>query len=68
MAGNHKLNADMFNALIDPNKASELSASVLPSLRHILYTGIHGLYWCTVITVILALIANYFDHDGQLTA
>lgn len=68
VAGNPKLNADMFNALIDPNKTGELAASVLPSLRHILYTGIHGLYWCTVVTVILALIANYFDQDDQLTA
>jgi MFS family permease len=62
------LKLDMLNQLIDPQKARQLSATALPQLRHILYTGLHDVYWCTVVIVVLALLANWFDRDQQLTA
>lgn len=64
--GNAHLHMDMLNSLIDAQKVHELDPAVLPALRHILYTGIHGIFWCTVVVVALALFANWFDHAEVL--
>ncbi|MFD1485833.1 MDR family MFS transporter [Lacticaseibacillus baoqingensis] len=67
VAAHPGLKLDMLNQLIDPQKAKQLAPAVVTPLRHILYTGLHGIYWCTVVIVGLAIVANWFDRDQKLS-
>ncbi|KRM72303.1 MDR family MFS transporter [Lacticaseibacillus brantae] len=56
-------NLNMMNKLINPQTATELPAHLLPTLREILYTGLHHIYFFSVVIIILAMVVNMFDHQ-----
>ncbi|WP_461215207.1 MDR family MFS transporter [Lacticaseibacillus sp. GG6-2] len=63
VASNHHLSMAMLNQLIDPQKAKTLPVALVPALQKILYAGLHGIFWGTVVVVALALVVNAFDRD-----
>ncbi|MCD2257150.1 MDR family MFS transporter [Agrilactobacillus fermenti] len=50
------------NRLIDPLKARTLPKQQLPTLRSILYQGLHWIYVVAAIVIILALLINLWDQ------
>ncbi|MFD1421477.1 MDR family MFS transporter [Lactiplantibacillus songbeiensis] len=57
----------MMNKLINPKTANQLPAKLLPTLRQVLYNGLHWVYVIGIIFVLLAFLINYLDHhDWQL--
>lgn len=66
VAAHKDVTMDMMNKLISPQTASSLPKDLLPTLQDILYSGLHNIYFFTVAIMVLALIANYFDHDGKV--
>ncbi len=67
VATDSRLSTEMLNRLIDPQKAKSLPETVLPALQRIVYSGLHYIYWATVIVVALALVVNIFDRDQTPT-
>lgn len=65
VADNHLLKTDMLNKLINPQTAQLLPAALRPALRHILYEGLHHIYFFSVGIVVLALVINAFDRKKQ---
>lgn len=61
-------NMAMMNKLINPQTATELPAKLLPTLRGILYTGLHWVYLIGLALIIFAFIVNSFDRGKQMTA
>ncbi|HAJ54206.1 MAG TPA: MFS transporter, partial [Lactobacillus sp.] len=58
---------NMLNELINPHTARNLPAAVLPTLRQILYEGLHNIYFFSIVIVALALIANHFEAKKVLS-
>jgi len=58
----------MMNKLINPQTATELPAKLLPTLRGILYTGLHWVYLIGLVLIVLAFIVNSLDRGKQMTA
>ncbi|WP_137626971.1 MDR family MFS transporter [Lactiplantibacillus pingfangensis] len=58
----------MMNKLINPQTATELPTKLLPTLRGILYTGLHWVYLIGLALIILAFIVNSLDRGKQMTA
>ncbi|MBP2058279.1 EmrB/QacA subfamily drug resistance transporter [Lactobacillus colini] len=52
------LNQDMMNKIVNAEKAKHLSASLIPDLRNVLFGALKGVYWASLILVVLALIVN----------
>lgn len=61
-------NMAMMNKLINPQTATELPTKLLPTLRGILYNGLHGVYLIGLGLLVLAVIVNSLDRGPQLTA
>ena len=66
VAADGRLNSNMLNELINPHTAKQLPASVLPTLRQILYEGLHNIYFFSIVIVALALVANHFEAKKVL--
>ena len=58
--------SNILNELINPHTAKQLPASVLPTLRQILYEGLHNIYFFSIVIVALALVANHFEAKKVL--
>lgn len=58
--------SSMMNELINPLTAIHLDADLLPTLRTILYDGIHHVFIYGFITVVLALIFNQFTKKENV--
>jgi hypothetical protein len=67
VAADGRLNSNMLNELINPHTARNLPAAVLPTLRQILYEGLHNIYFFSIVIVALALIANHFEAKKVLS-
>lgn len=67
IAADSRLNSNMLNELINPHTAKNLPAAVLPTLRQILYEGLHNIYFFSIIIVALAILANHFEAKRVLT-
>lgn len=50
--------SDMMNQLVNPQTAVDLPAKLLPTLRQILYSGLHVIYYVSVALMIVALLIN----------
>ncbi|MFC6171192.1 MDR family MFS transporter [Loigolactobacillus jiayinensis] len=50
--------SDMMNRLVNPQTAVDLPAKLLPTLRQILYSGLHVIYYVSVGLMIVALLVN----------
>ncbi|KRK72665.1 major facilitator superfamily permease [Lacticaseibacillus nasuensis JCM 17158] len=61
-AAHPRVTTAMLNRLIDPQQAKGLPANLLPTLRGILYGGLHHIYFFSVVIVALALVINQFDR------
>jgi EmrB/QacA subfamily drug resistance transporter len=66
VAGHAGLTTDMLNKLIDPQTAAQLPAHLLPTLRNILYSGLHGVYIVGIGIIAIALLCNLFDVPDKL--
>lgn len=53
---------EQLNQLIDPLKAQGLPAKSLPTLRQILYQGLHHIYIVAAIIIAVAIVCNVFDQ------
>ncbi|MFD1671202.1 MDR family MFS transporter [Agrilactobacillus yilanensis] len=53
---------DQLNQLIDPMTAKNLPENMLPTLRNILYQGLHHIYIVAAIVIAAAVIFNVIDH------
>ncbi|WP_461227449.1 MDR family MFS transporter [Lacticaseibacillus suihuaensis] len=66
IAAHPKATMGMLNKLINPQTAAGLPKALLPTLRQILYAGLHNIYFFSVVIVGLALVINAFDKSkGQ---
>ncbi|KRM91365.1 MDR family MFS transporter [Fructilactobacillus florum] len=52
----------LMDQLINPRTATTLPASVLPTLRQILYGALHNVFLVALLLVIAAVIVNFFDR------
>lgn len=64
IAGNSRLHSNMLNELINPETARQLPQQLLPMLRHILYNGLHHIYFASIILIALALGINWLDRHA----
>lgn len=62
IAGNSRLHSNMLNELINPETARQLPQQLLPMLRHILYNGLHHIYFASIILIAIALGINWLDR------
>lgn len=53
---------DQLNQLIDPLKAQGLPADLLPTLRQILYQGLHQIYIVAAIIIAVAIVCNVINQ------
>ncbi|WP_191980621.1 MDR family MFS transporter [Loigolactobacillus backii] len=60
------ITSDMMNRLVNPQTATSLPAKLLPTLREILYSGLHVIYMTSVILMILAIIVNLFGKRKKV--
>lgn len=58
--------SNMMNELINPLTAVHLDPNLLPTLRGILYDGIHNVFFYGLMTVLLALIFNQFAKKEDI--
>ncbi|WP_125704685.1 MDR family MFS transporter [Lacticaseibacillus daqingensis] len=65
VAAHPAVKADMLNKLINPQTAQSLPAALMPTLRGILYEGLHNIYFFSVVIVGLGLLINAFDRDPK---
>lgn len=65
IANDPRLGSNMLNKLINPETAVELPKALLPVLRHILYNGLHHIYFASIILIIIALGINWLDHKKK---
>jgi len=56
----------MMNRLINPQTASGLPEKLLPTLRQILYNGLHWVYVIGFVIVVLTFVINRLDHSNQV--
>ncbi|KRN29775.1 hypothetical protein IV38_GL000665 [Lactobacillus selangorensis] len=61
-----KVTNAMMNKFINPSTATSLPHNLLPQMHQILYTGIHHIYWLSVVVIILAFVANAFDRKQKI--
>lgn len=67
--GNSHLKLSMLNQLINPETAKQIASDLLPQLRAILLTAMHGVYHTGVILAVLALALNFWtDRRHQAAA
>lgn len=50
--------SDMMSRIVNPQTAAGIPATLLPTLRHILYSGLHLVYYVSVALMIAALLIN----------
>lgn len=65
VSGHPAVTMGMVNKLIDPATAKSLPAHLLPTLRQILYNGLHHIYFFSVVIMIIALVVNLFDRTKE---
>lgn len=53
---------EQLNQLIDPLKAQSLPEKMLPTLRNILYQGLHHIYIVAAVVIALAIVLNVIDQ------
>lgn len=58
-------NLSLVNTLINPKTAVKLPARVLPSLRQVLYGGLHWIYLLGLVVILLAIIINKFGYKNS---
>lgn len=51
----------MLNQLINPETAKQIPAELLPKLREVLLSAMHGVYWVGVLLTIIALLINFWS-------
>ncbi|MGY3779323.1 MDR family MFS transporter [Isobaculum melis] len=51
----------MMDKLVNPLTVGELNPDLVPTLRDILYSGLHGVYFAAAITLFIALVINLFN-------
>ena len=56
-----RLKMAMLNKLINPETAKQIASELIPKLRDILLTAMHGVYWVGVVLVIIALAINFWS-------
>lgn len=61
-AGDGRLDQNMLNELINPETALNLPKQLLPTLRHILYNGLHFIYFASIVLIAIAIIINLMDR------
>ncbi|KRO00269.1 major facilitator superfamily permease [Levilactobacillus paucivorans] len=62
VASHHGTSMAMMNKLINPQTAVSLPANVLPTLRGILYQGLHAIFIAGVILIVISFAVNFFDR------
>ncbi|WP_261810973.1 MDR family MFS transporter [Levilactobacillus humaensis] len=62
VANHHGTSMAMMNKLINPQTAVSLPANVLPTLRGILYQGLHAIFIAGVILIVISFAVNFFDR------
>ncbi|MDT3393183.1 MAG: MFS transporter, partial [Bacillota bacterium] len=62
IAGDGRLDQNMLNELINPETALNLPKQLLPTLRHILYNGLHFIYFASIVLIAIAIIINLMDR------
>ncbi|WP_125572662.1 MDR family MFS transporter [Levilactobacillus huananensis] len=62
VASHHGTSMAMMNKLINPQTALGLPANVLPTLRGILYQGLHAIFIAGVILIVISFAVNFFDR------
>lgn len=61
VAANSGVHTAMMNKLINPHTVSQLPANVVPTLRHILFNALHGVYIACLVVVIIGILLNLLD-------
>jgi EmrB/QacA subfamily drug resistance transporter len=59
------LKVAMMNKLINPHTVNQLPASVVPQLRNILFSALHGVYLACLVVVVLGIILNLLDRKQK---
>ena len=62
----HGLSVKMINQVINPQTAKNIAYDVLPKLREILYSGVHGIYIACFILILIAMAINSFDRNKKV--
>lgn len=62
VVSHHGTSMAMMNKLINPQTALSLPANVLPTLRGILYQGLHAIFIAGVILIVISFAVNFFDR------
>lgn len=62
VVSHHGASMAMMNKLINPQTALSLPANVLPTLRGILYQGLHAIFIAGVILIVISFAVNFFDR------
>lgn len=62
ISGDSRLNQNMLNELINPETAAKLPQNLLPDLRHILYNGLHYIYFASIVLILVAMWINLSDR------
>lgn len=54
----------MMNRLINPQTAQDLPRHLLPTLRGILYQGLHVIFIAAVLLIVVSFMVNFLDRKG----
>lgn len=65
VAAHANIKASMLNQLINPQTAVNLPKKLLPVLHEILYSGLHNIYFFSVLIVVAGLIINALDRQSK---
>lgn len=65
VAAHPAVNMGMLNRLINPQTAVSLPKKLLPVLHEILYSGLHNIYFFSVVIVIIGLVFNALDRPAR---
>lgn len=59
-----KVTLGMMNQLINPQTAQNLPRHLLPTLRGILYQGLHVIFIAAVLLIVVSFMVNFLDRKG----
>lgn len=59
------LTQEMMNKIVSAQKAKELSSSVIPQLRQVLFSGLKGVYVVSLIVIVLSILLNRIYQDRE---